>query len=349
MSFDKPQNLEWISNLRFLSLLAVIVLHTSAVLLAQYGKVPLNEWLTADVFNAMVRFAVPVFVMITGALNLHRDYELNDFLKRRLSRIVTPFLFWSLVYIGYSWYNEEISFDNDTWANAKLILHQLKYGSSYHLWYVYMLIGLYLIMPIISKFVRAATKKELLYFLLIWLAVMLLEQPYLSRYKPQVELRYFEGYIGYLVLGHYLSTTAFKQRYLRSLMLLLFLGMVMVITVGTYLVTKYNYSVTTVFYEPLGPFVVCLSGSLFVFFKYRTVNLPAFLIKVRDFTGQYAYGVYLGHALILYLLDLWFNISYKLYAPIISIPLTAVLCMVISVVMIWLLNKLPYIGKYIAG
>jgi len=290
-----------------------------------------------------------VFVMITGALNLHREYKLGDFLKRRLSRIVTPFLFWSLVYIGYSWYNEEISFDNDTLTNVKLVLHQLKYGSSYHLWYVYMLIGLYLIMPVISKFVRAATQKELLYFLLIWLVVMLLEQPYLSRYKPQVEFRYFEGYIGYLVLGHYLSIAIFKQKHLKSLMLLLFLGMVMIITIGTYLVTKYNYRVSTVFYEPLGPFVVCLSTSLFLLFRYSTASLPAVLIKIRDFTGQYAYGVYLGHALILYLLDLWFDISYKLYTPFISIPLTAVLCMIISVVMIWLLNKLPYIGKYIAG
>jgi surface polysaccharide O-acyltransferase-like enzyme len=349
MSVSKPQNLEWVSNLRFISLIAVVILHASAVLLAQYGKVPLNDWLTADVFNAAVRFAVPVFVMITGALNLNRDYELSDFLKKRLTRIVTPFLFWSLIYIGYSWYNEEISFDNDSWTNIKLVLHQLKYGSSYHLWYVYMLIGLYLIIPVIGKFVRAATEKELLYFLSIWLIVMLLNQPYLSRYKPQVEFRYFEGYIGYLVLGYYLSIKEFKQRYLKPSMLMLFLLMIVIITIGTYQLTKYNYPVTTVFYEPLGPFVLCLSGSLFLFFRFSQPVLPAIFIKVREFVGQYAYGVYLCHALFLYLLDLLLNISYKLCIPVISIPLTAVLCVMLSVFTIWLLSKIPFIGKYIAG
>lgn len=348
MSSAKPQNLEWISNLRFISLIAVVILHASAVLLSLYGKVPLGDWFTADIFNALVRFAVPVFVMITGALNLGRDYELGDFLKKRLSRIVTPFLFWSLIFIGYSWYNEEISFDNDTWINIKLVLHQLKYGSSYHLWYVYMLIGLYLFMPIINKFVKAATEREIQYFLFLWLVIMLLEQPYLSRFKPAVEFRYFEGYLGYLVLGHYLANKEFQQKHLQPLMLLAFVALFVVISIGTYLVTLHNYT-TTIFYEPLGPFIVFLSASLFIFFRLSSVVLPGFVITIRDFTGKYAYGVYLCHALFLYLLDLWGNISYKLCAPVISIPLTAVLCVGLSVFTIWLLNKVPFVGKYIAG
>src|ERR1039457_3873496 len=139
----KPQNIDWINNLRLIALYAVIILHCSSPLLMQYGKVPLADWWTADFLNATVRFAVPVFVMITGALLLHREYEIGDFLKKRLTRVVVPFLFWSLVYIWYSWYNEEITFG----TNIKQVLHLLKYGSSYHLWYVYMLIGLYFFIP----------------------------------------------------------------------------------------------------------------------------------------------------------------------------------------------------------
>src|SRR5471030_1264351 len=215
MQPGKHQNIDWINNLRVIALFAVIVLHTSAVLLAQYGKVPLNDWLTADIYNAIVRFAVPVFVMITGALLLHREYELGDFFKKRLSRVVTPFLFWSLVYIGYSWYNDEISFGADVWVNTKQVLHLLKYGSSYHLWYVYMLIGLYFVIPVIGKFVRNATENEILYFLVIWFGVMMLSQSYLARFNPQVYLHYFAGYIGYLVLGHYLAIKSINFKHIR--------------------------------------------------------------------------------------------------------------------------------------
>src|ERR1700678_113538 len=149
----KPGNIDWISNLRLISLYAVIVLHSSAQLLTAYGKVPVSDWWTADIFNAIVRFAVPVFVMITGALLLHREYEIGDFLKKRLTRVIVPFLFWSLVYVWYSWYSEQVTFPGDAWAHAKQVLHLLKTGAtSYHLWYVYMLIGLYFFIPVIGKF-----------------------------------------------------------------------------------------------------------------------------------------------------------------------------------------------------
>src|SRR5471030_556197 len=203
MSPVKHQNIDWINNLRFIALYAVIMLHTSAVLLAQYGKVPFGDWLAADIYNALTRFAVPVFVMITGALLLHREYELGDFLKKRLGSVIPPFLFWSLVYVAYSWYNGDIIFNGDTWTSVKQVLHLLKYGSSYHLWYVYMLIGLYFFIPVIGKFVRNATKRETEYFLVMWLVVMLIAQPYLVRFDPQVDLHYFADYGGYLVLGHY--------------------------------------------------------------------------------------------------------------------------------------------------
>src|ERR1700750_3205314 len=115
MTATKSPNIDWISNLRLVALYAVIILHVTSLLLMQYGKVSISDWMVADFFNAVVRFAVPVFVMVTGALLLHREYEIGDFLKKRLVRVVIPFLFWSLVYVGYSLYNEDITFTNDVW------------------------------------------------------------------------------------------------------------------------------------------------------------------------------------------------------------------------------------------
>src|ERR1035437_5480557 len=252
----KPGNIDWINNLRLIALYAVIILHSTSLLLAQYGKVPMTDWWTADFLNALVRFAVPVFVMITGALLLHREYEIGDFLKKRLIRVVLPFLFWSLVYVWYSWYNEEIVFGGNAWANIKQVLHLLKYGSSYHLWYVYMLIGLYFFIPVIGKFVRNATEKEILYFLAVWFAVMLITQPYLSRYNPSVDMHYFAGFAGYLVLGHYLAFKDFNVRHLRGWMFALFVFSILLIALGSRLLLKYPVWPGTMFYEPVSPAVV---------------------------------------------------------------------------------------------
>ncbi|HEY4325308.1 MAG TPA: acyltransferase family protein [Mucilaginibacter sp.] len=345
---SKPENINWISNLRLIALYAVIILHSTAPLLMQYGKVPMTTWWMADFLNALVRFAVPVFVMITGALLLNREYEIGGFLKKRLSRVVIPFLFWSLVYIWYSWYIEEIMFSNSAWANIKLVVNFLKNGSSYHLWYVYMLIGLYFFIPIIGKYIRNATEKEVLYFLIVWFAVMMLTQPYLSRFNPAVDMHYFVGYIGYLVLGHYLAYKDFNIRHMRSWMLVVFLLSIAVIAVGTWQVSQNSKWPGTMFYEPLNPAVLMLSASIFMIVKLTVPTVPPVIMRIRDFAGRYNYGIYLAHALVLYFLDDPFGISYKLGLPILSIPLTALICFVISLLLVWIINKIPF-GKWVSG
>lgn len=344
----KPETIPWINNLRVIALYAVIILHSTAPLMMQYGKVPLSDWLMADFLNALVRFAVPVFVMVTGALLLNRDYAINDFLKRRLARVVWPFLFWSLVYIGYSWYNGEIVFTIDIWLNIRQILHLLKYGSSYHLWYVYMLIGLYFFIPVISKFVRNATKKEILYFLIVWICVMMLSQPYLSRYNPAVDMHYFAGYAGYLVLGHYLAVSNFKVNYLRTWMVVLFILSICLIAAGSYFIIPHPEWPGTLFYEPLNPAVLMLSVSVFMIVKCTNPKVPPVIIRMRNFAGKYNYGIYLGHALVLYFLEDPAGVSYKMGIPVLSIPLTAFICFVLTLTLVWLISKIPY-GKYIAG
>jgi len=348
MSSTKPQNIDWINNLRLIALYAVIILHCSSPLLMQYGKVSPADWWTADFLNAMVRFAVPVFVMITGALLLHREYEIGDFLRKRLTRVVVPFLFWSLVYVWYSWYNEEITFGNDAWGNMRQVLHLLKYGSSYHLWYVYMLIGLYFFIPVLSKFVRNATEKEILYFLIVWFAVMLITQPYLSRYNPAVDMHYFAGFAGYLVLGHYLALKDFSVKHLRSRMIMLFVFSIALIAVGSWLVIPYQQWPGTMFYEPVNPAVVMLSTSIFMVVKLTIPKVPPIVTRIRDFAGGYNYGIYLSHALVLYFLDDLFGISYKLCTPIIAIPVTALICFLISLLLVWIISKIPF-GRWVSG
>jgi len=346
----KPQtNIDWISNLRIIALYAVIILHSTSPLLMAYGKVPAADWWAADFLNALVRFAVPVFVMITGALLLHREYEIGDFLKKRLTRVVIPFLFWSLVYIWYSWYIEEITFGPDVWLDVKQILHLLKNGSSYHLWYVYMLIGLYFFIPVIGKFVRNASEKEILYFLIVWFGVMAITQPYLNRFNPAVDMHYFAGYAGYLVLGHYLAFKDFNIKYLRLWMTLLFVFSIVLIAVGSFLIIQYPKYPGTMFYEPVNPAVLMLSVSIFIVVKLSVPKVSPVIIRMRDFAGKYNYGIYLGHALVLYFLDDPFGISFKLCTPLVSIPLTALVCFLISLLMIWLINKLPFFGKWISG
>ncbi|WP_114937588.1 acyltransferase [Mucilaginibacter endophyticus] len=347
ISTDKHHNINWINILRLIAMFAVVVLHTASPLLFRVKDASINDWLAADAYNALVRFCVPVFVMITGALLLQREYELKDFLKRRFGRLIPPFIFWSLVYIGYRLYNEEIELSDNIWPNIKLVIQQLQTGSYYHLWYVYLLMGLYLFIPVISKFVRNATEKELLYFLGIWFLTVMLSRPYLTILDPGIDLHNFTGYIGYLVLGYYLAYKPIKFKNIAPIAALVFVLCALLIALGTYFILLKTKSLNTFFYEPISPFIVILSSSAFLMARFTKVNLNPVVNKLINNLGKYTLGLYLSHAFILNVLELN-DITYNIFNPIFSIPLVALLTFLLSSLLIYVMSKLPLL-KHVAG
>jgi surface polysaccharide O-acyltransferase-like enzyme len=182
----------------------------------------------------------------------------------------------------------------------------------------------------------------------MWLIVMFISQPIITRFNPQIDLHYFAGYAGYLVLGHYLTFNINYSKGLVRWMLALFLALLALIFVGTYLLYKYT-TLITLLYEPLGPAIVLLASSVFLLGRFTKLQLPTYLLKAKNFACEYNFGIYLSHALILYFLDDPFGISFKLCTPLISIPVTAIICFILSLLLVWLLSKVPVIGKWLAG
>jgi len=155
----------WLDNLRVISTIAVIVLHVSAPILSQYKKVSIEIWHIGNLYDGSVRFCVPVFFMLSGTLLLSKDYKISVFLKTRFWRIIPPLVFWSIIYILYDYF----FVDKETLSKiefVKNIVKKLFFGSKYHLWFVYSLLGLYLFIPILRKWIKNASKKEIQYFLI---------------------------------------------------------------------------------------------------------------------------------------------------------------------------------------
>lgn len=341
--------LSWTTNLRVVATISVIVVHVAAEILYQYGYVSNFVWWTGNVYDSFARFCVPVFVMLTGVLMLSRTYELNEFLKKRFSRIVLPFLFWSLVYAMIA-LNDNISAGHEMsfLEIIEWVIHLLLNGSSYHLWYIYMIIGIYLFVPIISKWIQNATEKEILYFILIWIFTLIINEPLLCSFRINVDLTYFSGFIGYLVLGYYLSIKSFSYR--KGIMnaiavFMVFIG-VSITIFGTYYLSHDNNRFEEYFYNynTLNVLMVCVG--LFLFFKNLEINNPI-VVKSTNFISKYSYGIYLVHVLILRFLSI-IKINYDFINPVFAIPLVTLMCLLISTLVIYSINKLPY-GKYISG
>lgn len=341
--------MSWATNLRVAATISVILVHVTAEILYQYGYVSNFVWWTGNVYDSFVRFCVPVFVMLTGVLMLSRTYELSEFLKKRFSRIVLPFLFWSFVYAMFA-LNDNISGGHEMsfWEIIEWVIHLLLNGSSYHLWYIYMIIGIYLLVPILSKWIQNATEKEILYFILIWIFTLFINQPVLCIFRINIDLTYFSGFIGYLVLGYYLSIKSFSfpKRIINvTAVFLVFIG-VSITIFGTYFLSHDSNSFEEYFYNYNTLNILMVSVGLFLFFKNLEIT-NSIVVQISNFISKYSYGIYLVHVLILRFMRA-IKIDYDFINPAFAIPLVTLICLLISTVIIYSINKLPY-GKYISG
>ncbi|MFK6999939.1 acyltransferase family protein [Flavobacterium oreochromis] len=334
----------WITSLRVLATFSVIFLHTSAEILYQYGKTSNANWWIGNIYDSSVRFCVPIFLMISGALILSKDYKnITEYLKKRVLRIIFPFLFWSIVYIFINnflyFYKENLTFIDI----LKFTLIKLKIGASFHLWYIYMIIGLYLFFPIIKSWLSRANDNEIKYFIGIWLITICIKLPIINTFIPNIEITYFSGYIGFPILGYYLSKKKLNLKRKKVIYIILIVIGLLITIFGTYFATKYKGTFYEGFYDYLTPNVLFISIGVFLFFKdFVTVNS-----KIIIFFNKYSYGTYLVHILTIIVLQKA-GVSYALINPMLGIPITSITCFIISTLIIWGVNNLPF-GKYISG
>ncbi len=337
----------WIDTLRVLATIGVIILHVSSFQLMEYNATSLNLWWIGNIFNGTFRFSMPIFFMISGALLLSKDYTLQQFLKKRFIRIIPPFLFWSSIYILYTisikiYHGESLHLVDI----SKIILRKLLFGAQYHLWFIYILIGCYLFIPIVRKWIKTANQKEILFFLSIWIFTIVFNYNVFSGYKPAIDLRYFSGAFGYLILGYFLSIN--KNLLLNKRWVALsfvFVGSLITI-LGTYFTSSHSQTFVDSFYVYLTPHIMLYSIGVFLLIKnIRIKNM--FVLNAIHFISKHSFGIYLIHVLILKLLTV-VGIHGKITHPIVSIPLVTIVCLILAMLIISTMKKIK-IGRYIAG
>ena len=162
--------------------------------------------------NGLFRFSVPVFAMTSSYLLLPLKDDASTFFRRRFSRICWPFVVWMLIYALIPQWGGSFA-DMDYAHTLPLLLVNIP-GAAGHLWFIYMLLGLYLIMPILTPWLRQVSRRGEEAFLCVWLFTTLI--PFVRLIPGCAEtygvvpwnqfglLWNVSGYIGYIVLAHYI-------------------------------------------------------------------------------------------------------------------------------------------------
>ncbi len=213
----------WVDWLRVFACLLVMVVHSSEPFyLDGYDTLILTDadLIWASAIDSAARMSVPLFVIASSYLLFPLRYSSGEFFKRRAVRILIPFVVWSVVYaLCYG----------DPLTNLSTLLLNFNFTAS-HLWFVYMLVGIYILMPILSPWAKDVSKKELKVYLALWLLTTIIPlirdimtlgnvsfimgPSFIPRqadyplwgecsWNPKGTFYYISGCIGYLLAGLY--------------------------------------------------------------------------------------------------------------------------------------------------
>jgi surface polysaccharide O-acyltransferase-like enzyme len=348
----KTTNIQYLDTLRALSTVGVITIHvTTPILKMMYGK-NMEFWWIGNSVDSTVRFVIALFLMLSGATMLNREYKLGEFYKKRFMRVLVPFLFWLVVYWVYRWTilipkMQPHSFQGImNWA-ANLFVTE---GVSKHFWYIYMILVLYLFLPFLGKGLRKLSQSTILIILFAWVLVNILFSNNVIHttgwcYFLQKTKDYFL-YSGYFVVGYYLMNISFEAKKYRLLNLAVFLMTVLFSAFATFFASKNAHKLDMSFYGSLTLNTMIQSIALFLLFKDSTIKnrISGWIINT---ISNYSFGIYLVHILVISILynhGIFWTMAY----PLVSLPVIILITLVLSYSVIFLLRKIP-LGKYISG
>lgn len=382
----------WVDWMRVAACFMVILVHsTEPFYFGGDGALILTPgdayW--ASFFDSFVRSCVPLFIVASSYLLFPlQQQSAGDFFKRRAVRVLVPFLVWTLVY-ALVW--------GEPVQNFRDLIFNFCYACG-HLWFVYMLVGVYMLMPLLSPWAEKVSKRELQMYLGIclfttlfpalrdWLAGGDVSVIYGTSGLPRQAFfplwgecswnsygtfYYFSGFLGYLLLGLYL------RRFVGDLSW----GKTLGIAIPCYLVgfaSCFGGFLWRVFDSAGGTFPVGGTVDMAVWWEttwtndtigvalmavawillFRKVKASGtFYQKVLLPVSKASYGMYLGHLLLLVpicgFFREWLGIAEEgvlgVWTTPVEILLSSVSAFVVVAVIFVLIQRIPKIGKYIAG
>ena len=340
--------------LRVFAMLAVIVLHI-ATQNWENGDVYGFQWNVLNFYDSLVRWGVPVFVMISGALFLGRKVEIKKLYTKNISRLAVAFIVWSVFYALWLPLSKLVLTGENT-LSLNTIASEIITGA-YHMWFIPMIIGLYVCLPIIKQFTenKKVTEYYLLFSFIFAFAVpeilniikdffgfQIIES--FSKLLSDMHLDMLLGYSFYFVLGYYLSNKEFTKKQRGALYLSGVSGFIITVLL-TALASRKTGSAVETYYLNFNVNVLFEAVAVFVLFKQMNFKNKKINRLMFNFS-KYSFGAYLVHIFVISLL-IAVGINTSIVNPLLSVPLVSFIVIVASFLISFIINKIPFINKWV--
>lgn len=333
----------YLDALKILACFAVIMIHVTAE--NWYTDDMSAYWLVNNTYNAFAKWSVPLFVMASGALLLARYIPLKKLFTRYIFKMLVLVFVWGMAY----WCFAARSVSPDVLLDS---LKKVLSGKVYsHLWYLFMLVGLYLITPLIRGFVKSAERAVVLYSIALLFAIQVI-LPYftaeiaaLGTLVKAFRLSPLSEYLMYYLAGYYISTFEIKKWKRITLCALAFTTMTAIVMISDIVSVRNGEPYSIYGYFSIGTSLTAFA--LFSLLKQAENFLSrAKISSIISFLSPLTFGIYLVHFMVIKTL-LKFGINSNMINPIAGAPLTALIVFVISGAVVFVLTKIPVVKKLV--
>lgn len=330
-----------IDTLRTIATLFVILLHVSAeyVIIGKKNLTFDTSFWVGNIVDSFTRICVPLFVLISGMFLVGRKETFKQSYQKRASRILIPLISWTIIYILYI---IALSLIRNNPINVKDLLGSVFFGRPfYHMWYLFMIIGLYLITPVLNNSIYYVSRKTLWKAAILLLLFGMINTSYDNILNNKVSfILWFVNYLGYFILGFLIkdSKRSFSFLVLSSVYII---SSILIAVLTIYTIKHYD---SLYFYGYLTPLVII--GSLSFYKMFHQLKLKE---NIFSKIAYLTFGIYLIHAGVLNALNsclAWLDIN-TFNNPIIGIPMKFGITFLISIILSWIITKIKYVKKII--
>lgn len=331
-------------NIKLLTLVAtflVILLHTAAIPFSYFHL----AWSVSVMYEALGRIAFPLFLLIAGYVSLNKNESLLSTLKTRVLDLVIPLVVWSAIYLIY---NRVVNGNS-----APVSLLELLSTPAYpHLWFVYTMILLYLVTPLLNTFIQNGSQQRVNYTLTVWFVLASVYMLF-----DNVKANLLEGrpipvpsnidmvvYLsGFYIIGGVVRRFDINPKVVISA--IIFILSAVLTAVMTYSLSISTFAPNQVFLFYSAPTLVVVSLACFFMLLNASFNWRERASGLVHSLSQLSIGIYFVHILVLETLLRVLHIEFEGYSSALTIPLVALGCFAISAAIIWLLRQIPWVRR----
>ena len=320
--------------LRVIAMIMVIIIHVSNVYTRSFNFIDSSNYLVALIFNTVSRVSVPIFFMISGALLLDRRFDFKKY-KDRILKIIILIVVWDILYLIWEYLFLGVTYDK--------LWHLFIEPYRAHLWFLYTIVILYVIQPVLKLILDKCNKPVKLLLFIIWFVFGTI-----SMYNNAISniFTIFSN-VGFFVIGKYMYDYLLKdngksKKYTWIMILLLVLCYVESVYLNYNASMKFNMFYN-LFFAYRTPFIILATFIIFkLVFLYCHGKEPNKLIILGS---DLSLGVYLIHGMFL---DVTTKlIDYKNVVSIVGIPSFTLFILVFSMISVYFLRKIKHMDKFI--